>query len=74
MHPGDRLFGVERQTIAAGKLHLDVRVRLSRIGNREAEEAIDAIERETSTAKIWTTAEVNCIGMAGCEASWAARS
>jgi hypothetical protein len=36
MHPHDRLFGVERQPIAAGKLHVDVRVRPSRLGNRKA--------------------------------------
>jgi hypothetical protein len=57
VHAGDGLLGVERQQIAAGKLHGDVRVGLSRLGN--------AIERRTSLAKIGTTAEVNDDGMAG---------
>jgi hypothetical protein len=41
MHPSDRLFRVERQPIAAGKLHVHMRVRPSRLGNREAEETVE---------------------------------
>lgn len=35
MHAGDGLLGVEREPAAAGKLHVDVRVRSCGFGNRQ---------------------------------------
>ena len=39
MHAGDRLLGVERQRVAAGQLHRDVR--LLRLGDGQAEQAVE---------------------------------
>lgn len=66
MHPHDRLFGVEGQPIAAGELHIDVRVRSSWLGNRKAEEAIELDRTGDVLGEDWTTAEVNRTGMTGC--------
>jgi hypothetical protein len=41
MHAGDRLLGVERPPIATGKLHVDMRVRPFRLGNRQAQQSIE---------------------------------